>query len=143
MTSKTGQTLVFPHIITNVGGGYNKTNGVFTAPRAGVYVFFCRITAAINAGDLYFEFILNGSAKTTNLVYGRSANRYRISSNSIVLQLRHGDRVWIKMSVGGNHWNSGVGGDQTFSGYLLWLRFIYKSWQAVSTCTIGYYVNSQ
>ena len=119
MTSQNGQTLVFPHIITNVGGGYNGNTGVFTAPRDGVYVFFCKITGRDNSGEMRFEFILNGSAKTHHLVYGRSAHPYRTSSNSIVLQLTHGDRVWIKMSVGDRHYRSGDGGDQTFSGYLL------------------------
>ena len=120
MTSQNGQTLVFPHIITNVGGGYNENNGVFTAPRDGVYVFFCRITAAYNPDSMFFEFILNGSAKTRTLVFGRSTNPYRTSFDSIVLRLSHGDRVWIKMVTGGNHYSSGTGGDQTFSGYLLW-----------------------
>ena len=119
MTSQDGQTLVFPHIITNVGGGYNGNTGVFTAPRDGVYVIFCRITADKNPSDMYFEFILNGSAKTRNLVYGYSTMYYRTSSNSIVLQLTHGDRVWINMWSGGKHFSYGAGGDQTFSGYLL------------------------
>lgn len=119
MTSQNGQTFVFPYIITNVGGGYNGNTGVFTAPRDGVYVFFCKISASINDYDMLFDFTLNGSTKTQNLVYGRSANPYRTSSNSIVLQLRHADRVWIKMSEGGKHYNYGAGGDQTFSGYLL------------------------
>ena len=119
MTSQHGQTLVFPHIITNVGGGYNGNTGVFTAPRDGVYVFFCKITSYSDPSDMYYEFILNGSAKTHNLVYGRSANPYRTSSNSIVLQLTHGDRVWINMVNGGKHFSYGAGGDQTFSGYLL------------------------
>ena len=119
MTSQYGQTLVLPHIITNVGGGYNGNTGVFTAPRDGVYVFFCKITGDINPSDLYFEFILNGSPKTRNLVYGGSAHPYRTSSNSIVLQLTQGDRVWINMVYGGKHFSSGAGGDQTFSGYLL------------------------
>ena len=119
MTSTNGQTLVFPHIITNVGGGYNGNTGVFTAPRDGVYVFFCKITSHVNSSDMYFEFTLNGSAKTRNLVLGRSANPYRTSSNSIVLQLAHGDRVWIKMFQGDKQFGYGAGGDQTFSGYLL------------------------
>ena len=119
MTSKNGQALVFPHIITNVGGGYNGNTGVFTAPRDGVYVFFCRITGAYNPDSMFFEFILNGSAKTRNLVFGRSANPYRTSFDSIVLQLHHKDKVWIKMMTGGNHYSSGTGGDQSFSGYLL------------------------
>ena len=40
MTSQNGQTLVFPHIITNLGGGYNGNTGLITAPRDGVYEFF-------------------------------------------------------------------------------------------------------
>ena len=119
MTSQSGQTLVFPHIITNVGYGYNENTGVFTAPRDGVYVFFCRITAAYNPGDMSFEFILNGSAKTYHLVYGRTDSPNRSSSTSIVLQLTYGDRVWIKMYIGGKHWSAGAGGDQSFSGYML------------------------
>ena len=119
MTSQTGKTLMFPHIITNVGGGYNGNTGVFTAPRDGVYVFFCKITGRDNSDNLVFEFILNGSAKTLHLVYGRTDSLYRTSSNSIVLQLSHGDRVWIKMTFGGNHYSYGAGGDQSFSGYLL------------------------
>nr|XP_022290425.1 cerebellin-1-like [Crassostrea virginica] len=119
MTSQSGQTLVFPHIITNVGGGYNGNTGVFTAPRDGVYVFFCKITGRDNSIDMRFEFILNSSERTHSLVYGRSAIPYRTSSNSIVLQLTHGDRVWIKMYRGGKHFATGAGGDQSFSGYLL------------------------
>ena len=119
MTSQDGQTLVFPHIIINVGGGYNGNTGVFTAPRDGVYVFFCKITALLNSSDMVFDFILNGSAKTQNLVLGGSNHPARTSSNSIVLQLNHGDRVWIKMTVGGRHFSKGAGGDQTFSSYLL------------------------
>ena len=42
MTSQNGQTLVFPHIITNVGGGYNGNTGVSTAPRDAFTYFSVR-----------------------------------------------------------------------------------------------------
>lgn len=118
-TSVNGQTIVFPHILFNVGGGYNIQNGVFTAPVEGVYVFFCKITQAMNNNDLVYQFILNGSVKTITLVYGRSDDPYRTSSSLIALQLSRGDRVWIKMQVGGSHWGQTDGGDQSFSGFML------------------------
>jgi len=34
-----GQTVVFNQVDTNLGGCYNATTGVFTAPVAGTYVF--------------------------------------------------------------------------------------------------------
>lgn len=68
--------------------------------------FFCKITKLLNSHDMCFQFILNGSARTQNLVYGRSDHAYRTSSNLIVLQLIRGDRNWIRMY-----------GDQSFSGY--------------------------
>lgn len=117
--SSHGLSLIFPTIISNVGDGYNNQDGVFTAPIDGTYVFFCKITGANNPGDLYFEFMLNGSAKTRNLVYSRSSVKYRTASNLIVLQLSLGDRVWIRMNRGGSHFSYGAGGDQSFSGFLL------------------------
>lgn len=118
-TSKDGQTVVFNDIISNVGSGYNNQDGVFTTPVDGVYVFFCKITQDSNNHDMYYQFILNGSVKTQTLVFGRLDHTHRTSSNLIVLQLIHGDRVWIKMSSGGVHFSISTEGDQSFSGFLL------------------------
>lgn len=76
---------------------------------------------------MYFEFMLNGSAKTRNLVYSRSSVSYRTASNLIVLQLSLGDRVWIRMNRGGSHFSYGAGGDQSFSGFLLWYWLCEKN----------------
>lgn len=110
---------MFPHILFNVGGGYNIQNGVFTAPVDGVYVFFGKITQSANQSDLFYQFILNGSVKTVTLVFGRSDDTNKTSSTLIVLQLSRGDRVWIKMKQGGRHWGQTDGGDQSFSGFML------------------------
>lgn len=96
-TSQNEQTVVFSKVLSNVGGAYNNQDGVFTVPISGTYIFFCKITQSSNKYDMLFQFTLNGSAMTNNMVYGRSDHAYRTSSNLIVLQLIPGDRVWIKM----------------------------------------------
>ncbi|XP_062601961.1 cerebellin-2-like [Saccostrea cucullata] len=118
ITSSSGQTLVFPHVLCNVGGGYNNKNGIFTAPVDGTYVFFVRITPSSNPTDMYFSIVLNGIEEAKHLVYGRDSIPFRISTNTIALQLNHSDRVWVKINTGGRMWSSGThSGDQTFTGY--------------------------
>lgn len=107
-----------PH--SNVSGGCDKHDGVFTAPVDGVYVFFCKMTQGMNNDEMFYQFILNGSSETLILLYGRSNYPYRTSSSLIALQLSRGDRVWIRMYEGGGllYGNNG-GGDQSFSGFML------------------------
>lgn len=110
---------MFPKVLSNVGGAYYNQDGVFTVPISGTFVFFSKITQDSNKNDMYFQFTLNRSAMTNNLVYGRSDHTHRTSSNLIVLQFIRGDRVWIKMFLGGRHYWYGPGGDQSFSEFLL------------------------
>ena len=47
-----GETLVFPTVLHNQGGGYNAGSGVFTAPRAGTYVVLATLQGfGDQAGD--------------------------------------------------------------------------------------------
>lgn len=52
-------TLVFPVVITNLGNGYNPNDEVFTAPTAGVYVFFVNVQS-YNSLSLYVDIVVNG-----------------------------------------------------------------------------------
>ena len=116
-TSWNSGTLVFPKVITNVGNGYNPSDGVFTAPRAGVYVFFVNVQS-ISAQSIYVDIVLNGLTKVRTMAYGYSRNdHYEAGPNLAVLSLQTGDRVWVKHYYGQGYYYYGP--ITTFSGFIL------------------------
>nr|XP_022293693.1 uncharacterized protein LOC111104177 [Crassostrea virginica] len=107
--------LVFPNVVTNVGSGYNPSNGVFTAPRAGVYVFFVNVQA-YSTYTIYVDIVLNGSTKVRTMAYGGN-DYYDAGPNLAVLSLQTGDRVWVKHHSGQSYYYDGP--ITTFSGFLI------------------------
>ncbi|XP_062606503.1 uncharacterized protein LOC134268282 [Saccostrea cucullata] len=93
-----GATVKFPTVIYQVGGGYNPTTGVFTAPKAGLYIIFCTNMAAENESSRT-KMMINGSVKARFMAWlGTSIiNIYQSASNLVVHQLLVGDRVWIQV----------------------------------------------
>ena len=107
-------TLVFPKVITNVGNGYNPSDGVFTAPRAGVYVFFVNVQG-YSTQSIYVDIVLNGSTKVRTTAHcGDRRDYYEAGPNLAVLSLQTGDRVWVK-----HHSGQGYFTLSTFSGFLI------------------------
>lgn len=98
-TSQSGHTIVFPNVLSSTGGAI-VIRMAYSQLLLADFTFFVKITSLRNS-DMVFQFILNGSPKTTHLVYGRSYHSFRTSSNAIVLQLNRGDTVWIKMLQNG------------------------------------------
>ena len=64
------QTIIFEQEVTNIGGYYHTTTGVFTAPEAGVYVF--HLSAMTRAGKyMYLAIVRDGVRIGAMLVDGR------------------------------------------------------------------------
>ena len=112
-------TLVFPKVITNVGNGYNPSDGVFTAPRSGVYVFFVSVQSN-GSQSIYVDIVLNGATKVRTMAYDAGDNDYyEAGPNLAVLSLQTGDRVWIKHNSGQGYYTHSDGPITTFSGFLI------------------------
>lgn len=107
--------LIFNKVISNVGNGYSKSTGVFTAPVAGTYVFYF---AAVEkkTQDLGLDIVLNSVSKVR--LIGNNQAGFQTGTNMVVLTLKRQDRVWVKHSYGKGYHTHSVP-LVTFSGFML------------------------
>lgn len=119
--TKSLTSIVLPFQIerSNVGGGMNIRTGIFTAPRAGTYVF--------NFGGIKRDrpryvniFLHHNETNRVASVYGSQHEGYFTMSLQSILQLKVGDSV--KLVVESSH-GGGIFDDKDmtthFSGFLL------------------------
>lgn len=82
-------------VITDLRHEYNPNDGVFTAPTAGVYVFFVNVQS-YNILSVYVDVVVNGARKVRTM----ASNHYDAGPNMAVLTLLKQDRVWVKRYSG-------------------------------------------
>jgi hypothetical protein len=105
--------------LVNVGSGFNRTTGLFTAPVAGYYQLNFNQTIASGSnhfGDVYFRRNNDGARLSENLVL-RGTTGWNAGALSIIVYMNVGDSVgtYIEGYTGAPN---GIRGTQ-FSGYLI------------------------
>lgn len=99
-------------MLTNIGNGYDKWSGHFTAPIKGLYVFSCTVMA-FNEHYIAVFMVKNGHV----MAYTHSnPSAWESGTISVVLTMEKGDKVWIRRNHGARliHGNYNL-----FSGYLI------------------------
>ena len=113
-----GDTFVFNTAEFNVGGHYNTTNGRFTAPVTGTYVFhFYSIYTGSSAND-YINMYKNGARINVGDVHFTNSvgSQWDAVHYSRVIQLDANDYVYMRSGSGHTYHGNNWGG---WSGYML------------------------
>jgi hypothetical protein len=89
------QVIMFDSVVTNIGGGYHSRHGLFTAPKAGVYIFSSSLLVQPNSG-IEGQIMKNGQNIQGVLANSRIHKDYVQGSGTAVVQLGIGDEVWVE-----------------------------------------------
>lgn len=106
------QAIKYDRVLINIGNGYDKWSGHFTAPVNGLYMFSCTIMA-VNTDSIAVLMVKNGQV----MAYAHSnPSPSETGAISLVLALKRGDRLWIRRHYGGRSIRANY---NLFSGYLI------------------------
>ncbi|KAJ8319678.1 hypothetical protein KUTeg_002773 [Tegillarca granosa] len=90
----TSSALVFKRVITNIGGGYNVSDGIFYCPKDGLYTFTVTLEGVkrINVAG----FLMKNNQNVAYAYEAGAQSGFQTLSVTIALKLVSGDRVWVK-----------------------------------------------
>ncbi|KAK3516565.1 hypothetical protein QTP70_021979 [Hemibagrus guttatus] len=109
--------LKFSLVKTNLGGCYDASTGTFTCKSAGVYYFSYHIVK--NGVSLRADMMLNDHQIVASAV-AVDALHTDTASNSAVLELKVGDRVYVRLNKSDSTFKDTQNLFSTFSGHLLY-----------------------
>jgi hypothetical protein len=104
----------FEDVKVNRGQGYNPSTGVFTAPRKGLYHISCVILGG--AGHAVHYQLSKNDARYTKGYSSKGA--YTSSTLNVIVEMKKGDRAFIKHNDSGSEQFSGSN-YSSFSGYFM------------------------
>jgi hypothetical protein len=113
-------TIRFDKTYINLGDHYHTEDGIFIAPKTGVYLFHW--TIATGSSGFSTQLMVGGTVRASNYVpYPGGADS---SSAMVILDITEDDHVWIQLYGSAEHVYGGsntVGNSyqSTFSGILL------------------------
>lgn len=86
------EVVKYDTVLTNVGGAYVPSTGIFTAPYKGIYTISCSLMSS-PSNFVHLNIMKNGNALA--LLYSASGT-YPLASQTLQLLLEKGDKIWIQ-----------------------------------------------
>ncbi|XP_022082647.1 uncharacterized protein LOC110974963 [Acanthaster planci] len=113
-SNREGEIIVFDHVESNFGSGYDSQTGKFTCSAPGAYFF---TVSLLSNSQPYGQLWKNGHHISS--IHHSDSGTFQQSSNSVVLALVMGDEVYVKI---GDNANRAIYGDtkySSFAGFLI------------------------
>ena len=91
-----GKKIPFGYVIDQQGAAYDSTNGIFTAPGEGHYVFYTQIITP--HGKYCNAFIARNGVSVANFISDSEHDMedWNMGGNMVVVHLMTGEKVWIQ-----------------------------------------------
>ena len=109
------EPLVFTNVMSNQGEGYNASTGIFTAPRAGLYLFSTQLCIPSNR-FFYFAVYVDGFIEQPTTIGSSKAD---CITSVMPIELRNSSEVRIKCAYGGDRLYTDSKRWNIFSGMLI------------------------
>lgn len=109
------EVVKYDSLLTNVGGAYDKSTGIFTAPYKGIYTISCSLLPS-TSNYVHLDIMKNG--KKLSIVYSASGTNPH-SAQTLQLLLNKGDNIWIQNHNGNKASLHDHGSYNLFSGVLI------------------------
>lgn len=111
-----GGKLIFQHVVTNAGNGYDNSTGVFTAPTSGLY-HFSFFVLAYSGSPANIALQYNGGTIVQGYAEPVYDSHEETAGNVCVIFLSVGDEVWLETAF--TEHASLFGGFSAFTGVMI------------------------
>ncbi|XP_071168343.1 complement C1q tumor necrosis factor-related protein 2-like [Mytilus edulis] len=88
-------TVVFDTIVLNEGSHYNNYDGVFVAPRNGIYMFSWTVSSA-NANRVITELVVDDEVITSTGEKGADSGSHMSASMTAMCKIKKNGHAWIR-----------------------------------------------
>ncbi|KAL3970653.1 cytochrome CYP [Sarotherodon galilaeus] len=112
----TETTLIFKHVITNIGNAYNPSTGIFTAPVRGAYHFELHMFG--HGGVAVGAYLYKNGGLVVIAYEHQTADGELSGSNGASLLLEVGDQVFVRLLDGRRIYDND-NHHTTFSGHMI------------------------